>query len=180
MCGCIAGTLAAGTITDNSSLKEFISGYIRLVEDGTSAQSSFLTSLINAFKYHLTAVFLGFSVLGIFFIPALSAVRGFFLSFSIAAVIRLFGSGGIVLALSIFGFGTLLTIPCYFILAVQAFSMSFILLRMTLGSGGRVGLFQDKRRFLFNLIICVALLILSAIIETYLTSHLIRFAAANI
>ena len=180
ICGCIVGTLSAGLVADGSNLEEFISGYIRLAGEGIAIRPEFLSSLFNAFKYHLAVLFFSFSVLGVFLVPALSAVRGFFLTFSISALIRLFGSGGIVLALALFGLDALITIPCFFILSVQSFSASLRLFQLVRNPGTRLGNHPYDRLFFIRCGVCFALLSGSALIETFLTSYLVSFAASHL
>jgi stage II sporulation protein M len=132
------------------------------------------------FKYHLAALFLGFSVLGVFCIPALSAVRGFFLSFSVSAIIRLMGSKGILLTLSIFGINTLITIPCFFVLSVSGFSASLYLLRLVFSKNTKNTASPFNSRFFMNCGICLIVLMVSTLIDTYLTPYLISYAASHI
>ena len=178
LCGCIIGTIAAGFVGDGTKLNEYISGYLSLFLSGTSAKLSLFTAITDNLKYHLFSIFLGFSILGIFCIPLLSAVRGFFLSFTVSTIIRLLGSKGILLVLSIFGVNTLITIPCFFVLSVSAFSASLYLLRLSKNVKSAVSPFNS--RFIMNCGICLIVLIISALIDTYLTPHLISYAASHI
>lgn len=178
--GCIIGTICAGFIRDGTKLNEYVSGYLSIFLNGTSARPDFFSAVIDSYKYHLMAALLGFSIIGIFFIPVLTAVRGFFLCFSISAIVRLLGAKGILLALSIFGLNTILTIPCFFILSVYAFSASLYIFRLlfTKNAKGAVSPFNGK--FFLHCGICLIILMISALIETYLTPQLIGFAASHI
>lgn len=180
LCGCIIGTVCAGFVSDGTKLNDYISGYLSIFLNGTSMRPNLISSVIDSFKYHMTAALLGFSIIGVFFIPALSAVRGFFLCFSISSIVRLLGGKGILLALSIFGFSTILTIPCFLILSVYSFSASLYIFRLlfTKNAKGTVSPFNSK--FFVNCCICVIVLMISALIETYLTPQLIGLAASQI
>lgn len=180
LCGCIIGTVSAGFVSDGESLRQYISSYVAQVSGETLGKPEFLSALFGACKYHLIAIFLGFSILGVICIPLLSAIRGFFLCFSISAFVRLFGSSGILLALSVFGTGTLITVPCYFILAVSSFSASLYLFRMILANGGRGALSPFGSKFFVRCGICFIILVLSALIETTLTSQLISYTASHL
>lgn len=180
LCGCIAGTVAAGFIDDGTKLNEYVTGYLSIFLNDTSPKLSLLASLANNFKYHLTALFLGFSVIGVFILPLLSAVRGFFLSFSAAAIIRLLGSKGILLTLALFGVNTLITIPCFFILSVSAFSASLYLLRLVFSKNLKNVVSPFNSRFFINCGICLIVLIISALIDTYLSPYLISNAVSHI
>ena len=147
---------------------------------GISSLLDFVLFLFNMFKYHLLAMFFGFSVLGIICLPVLSALRGFFLCFSISAMIRLFGSNGIALALSVFGIGTLLTIPCYFILAVQAFSASLNLFKAVRATGGgRVPPVPYGRGYFLLWGVCFLILAVAFLAGVFITPYLTDLAAAK-
>ncbi len=180
ICGCIAGTVAAGFVGSARQLGSTVGDYLAMMSDKTAAPPELLASVIDAYKYHLPAVFLGFSVLGVIFIPVLCAVRGFFLSFSVAVLIRLLGSNGILLVLAAFGISTLITIPCFFILSVTSFSASQYLLRLATSKGGKNPGLPPAGRAVAACALCLVLLFVSALIETYLTPQLINYAAAHI
>ncbi len=180
LCGCIIGTVTARFISDGTNLNTYVSNYISFFLSGSSSKPGLITAITDNLKYHLFAIFLGFSVLGVFCIPILSAVRGFFLSFSISAIIRLLGSKGIILALSIFGVNTLLTIPCFFVLSVSAFSASLYILRLVFSKNVKSSVSPFNSRFFINCGICLIVLMMSALIDTYLTPYLISYAASHI
>lgn len=180
VCGCVIGAVAAGFVASADQLGSSVRDYLSLMSDKTSVQPSLMSSVVDAFKYHLLAVFLGSSVLGVFCIPILSAVRGFFLSFSVSVIVRLLGGKAILLTLSMFGISTLITIPCFFILSVIAFSASQNLLRVSLSKSGKAPGMPPAGRTVVVCVVCLALLLASALIETYLTPQLIQNAAAHI
>jgi stage II sporulation protein M len=125
---------------------------------------------------------LGFSIFGVFCVPVLSAVRGFFLCFSISAIVRHFGGDGVFLALAIFGVSAAVTVPCFFILSVQSFSSSLYVLR-GMSAKGRIGLISQPpggRRFFRRVCVCAAVLTCSALLDTLLVPRLITLAARQI
>ncbi len=180
LCGCIIGTVSAGFVNDGTKLNDYITNYLSFFLSGSSTKPSLFSAMADNFKYHLLAVFLGFSVLGVVCIPVVSAVRGFFLSFSISAIIRLLGSKGIFLALSMFGLNTLITLPCFFILSVSAFSASLYVLRLVFSKNVKSAVSPFNSRYFINCGICLIVLMISALIDTYLTPHLISYAASHI
>jgi stage II sporulation protein M len=180
LCGCIAGTVSAGCIDEGTMLNDYITGFLSIFTNDTSPKLSLFSSLANNFKYQLIALFLGFSVIGVFLLPILSAVRGFFLSFSVAAIIRLLGSKGILLTLALFGVNTLITVPCFFIISVSAFSASLYLLRLVFSKNLKNTVSPFSSRFFINCGICLIMLIISALIDTYLSPYLIGYAASHI
>ena len=179
ICGSIVGTAAAGFVFDgNSGIPDYMARYLALA--GEQSAPGFFLALFNACKYHLIVVFLGFSVFGVFCIPALSAVRGFFLCFSISAIVRYFGGDGVFLALAIFGVGAILTIPCLFVLSVQSFSSSLYVLRGMTAKGRAGALPPSGGGFFRRLCICAAVLAISALLDTLLIPRLISLAAVRI
>ena len=79
-----------------------------------------ISAFILYFRYPLIAFLLGFSSAGIILLPLTGAVFGFFLSFSVCCFTAVFGAKGVLLALAVFGFRCLLTIPCFFLLAIPS------------------------------------------------------------
>lgn len=179
LCGCIIGTVAAGAISSADQLGETINGYLSVFSSGMPSQPDFFSAALNAFKYQLAAVFLGCSIFGVVCIPLLSAVRGFFLCFSVSAFVRTLGGKGILLSLSVFGLDALITIPCFFILAVSAFSASHYISKMALSKNKKPGI-PFSSNILVVCGICFMLLVLSALIDTYLTPSLISYTASKI
>ncbi len=178
--GVVVGTFSAHLSASEQELSELISQYLTAYLNSDSTQPSLLINLADAFKYQLAAIFLGFSVLGVFCIPLLAAVRGFFLSFSVSIVIRLLGWKGVWLALSMFGISTIITIPCFFILSITAFSSSARLYQMARSKTMRAPVVAPDRKMFAVCAICLIAVFLSALIDAYLTPLLIRLAASQI
>lgn len=176
--GSLAGSLAAGTLQDTEALR----GYVAAFLDGyrSAVRPDFFTALLSTVKYHLAAVFLGFSLLGPLLIPLLAAVRGFFLCFSVTAVLRALGARGIGFTLSLFGIPAVVSIPCFFILSSLAFSFSLYLLRAIRQPGGRAPISPVSGRRLVWGGICFALLLALAAADTALISRLVSYAASQI
>ena len=180
LCGCVAGAAAAGFVNGETKLGEYFSAFLSLFVTGANTEPDFFTALIDVLKYNLVAIIFGISLLGIFFIPVLTAVRGFFLCFSISTIVRVVGGKGIGLALAIFGANTLLTIPCFFVLSVYAFTASSYIFRNTVSKAPKPAASSLSSRSFVHCGICLAVLIISALIECFVTPHLISFAASHI
>ncbi len=180
LCGCIIGTFSAGFVKDGTKLSAILTEYLSFYINGGTDKPDFFTAVIDAYKYHLSAVFLGLSVLGVLCIPLLSAVRGFMLSYSISAIVRLLGGKGALLALSVFGIRAFITIPCFFILCVYAYASSTYIFRQAFSKNMKITASPFNSRTLIACGICLVVLLVSAIIDTYLTPHLIGYAASHI
>ena len=179
LCGCIVGIISAGFVSNTGGLSSYIAGLIPIKAGQVVSQPSFLSCFFNSIKYHICALFLAFSVLGVVCIPAMMAVRGFFLCFSVSVIVRLLGGAGIPLALSIFGIGALITIPCLFILSTQAFFTSTELMKTVFSRGGRSGPIYNGG-FFKTAAFCFALPALSALADMLLVPKLVALAALHI
>lgn len=173
--GAFIGSFAAGLIDNGSGLSDYISAYISLAKSGSAAAPDFLTVLWSGSKYHLAAVCLGFCVLGVAGIPVLLGVKGFFLSFSTAVFIRIMGQNGLLLAFGIFGLTAVFTLPCLFILATQAFSSSYLLLGIASNRGIKSSSPIYDMGYFTRCGICALVLLVSAVIETFLTPLIVTF-----
>ncbi len=180
LCGCVIGTFSAGLVGDGTKLNAILSDYIASYINGSVPSPDFITSVFDAFKYHLAAIFLGLSVLGVIFVPLLSAVRGFMLSYAVSAIVRLLGGKGVWLALSVFGIHTLLTIPCFFILCIYAYSSASYIFRQSFSRNMKLTASPFNSRMITVCGLCLLILLVTAVIDTYLTPQLISFAASHI
>lgn len=178
--GCIAGTIAAGSVSDGTSLNATVNQYLSDFAADTTMKPDLLNATVEAYKYHLAAIFLGFSILGVVCIPLLFAVRGFFLCFTTSTIIRLFGAKGILLTLSMFGISTMITVPCFFIISITAFNASLYVARQAISRTFKISAPPINRRTLVVCGICMIVLLLSALIDTYLSPYLISLAASRI
>ena len=176
-CGVIIGSFSAAAIdtAETHALQLRISGYVSQIADGTYTAPGFLSVFWSISRYHLLVVFLGFSLLGVFALPIVAGVRGFYLSFSIAALIRAFGTGGFPLAFALFGASAIIAIPCFFVLATQAFSKSANLGKGVLGANKITLCMLYDRAYFAHAGICLIGLILAAAIELYITPLLLAW-----
>ena len=133
--GIVVGTFSAGSLDQTGTLafRDSMAGYIDQIAAGTYTAPGFWATLWATGRVYLLVLFLGFSLLGPLCLPVVAGVRGFYLSFSIAVFIRAFGAGGWPLAFALFGVGALITVPCFFFLAAQAFRVSTHLGKSALG-----------------------------------------------
>jgi len=178
--GIILGTVSARRLDAASTqvLYESMMGYMEQIRGGTYVSPGFLSVLWTAGRDHLIVLFLGFSILGPLCLPILSGVRGFYLSFPIAAFIRAFGTGGVPVALSLFGVGALFTLPIFFVLTTQAFSVSAEMGRMVLSGGSLQAETFYGRQFLRKLILCSLGILAAVFVEIYLTPVLVSWTSS--
>jgi uncharacterized membrane protein SpoIIM required for sporulation len=153
--GCIVGVAAAGILSPDESLRAYLLA---------PPDAAFLQRLFSGAKYPLIALFFAFSALGVVGVPALGAVRGFFLCFTMSGFVRVFGAPGIPLALALVLPGAIISVPCLFIISEQAFKSSAQLLRACVGTARSAPPFAG--RFVPRVFGCAILLVFSALAES--------------
>lgn len=105
-------------------LAEYIRSYLLTVREGGGSSPSVPTMVWDVFRYPLMVAVLGFTALGLIGIPAVFAVRGFFLSFAISSFVRILGGAGLLLAAVVFGIPGMISIPVLFVLGTQGWMAS--------------------------------------------------------
>lgn len=118
-------------------LTEYLNGYFSLSTPPEPTGRTVLSALAVYFRYPLLAFLLGFASVGAALLPVVTGAYGFFLSFSVCCLTAAFGPGGVLLALAVFGLRCLITLPCYFAVAVPALEKSVALVALSLEKGGR-------------------------------------------
>ncbi|NLO49433.1 MAG: hypothetical protein GX111_14165 [Clostridiales bacterium] len=178
MCGAVIGTAAGGYVSGEAGnmLSGTVSDYLGYINEKAIDKNAFLTALIDALTFPVLSVFFGTSVFGFLLIPPLMAARGFFLGFAASAMIRAFGADGRLLVFAAYGIGALFTVPCLFILSIQSMQLSGNLFGLTVT--GTKGAGMINRRYFILLLICMAVIFLSAILDHYLTPYLIRLSVS--
>jgi len=104
--GSFAGANSAAVVGAMESYGDI--GYIKLLWDNV--------------RFHLIAIFLATTFLGVVLLPALSALRGYFIGCT--ASVLLCGGGGVMHAVVVLGFPLLICLPCFFVLTTDAFQFS--------------------------------------------------------
>ena len=167
------GQAASSMVPDavGAELTEFLHRFLTLEDP---AGSALFPTLVLYFRYPLLAVLLGFASVGVVMLPLLTVMFGFFLSFSVCCFTAAFGGGGVLLALAVFGLRCLVSLPCYFLLAVGALETSAALLAASLGKSRasvRYG------RFWWRCCgACGLFLLAGACVETICSPWLVRLA----
>lgn len=118
-------------------LSRYLSDYLTVSETAGRSAKTLLSALMIYFRYPALAFLLGFASVGLVLLPLLSVAYGFFLSFSVCCFTAAFGTSGILLTLSVFGIRCLVTLPCYFFLAVPSLETSAALAAASFGRGKR-------------------------------------------
>jgi hypothetical protein len=124
--GCVFGALV-GTVNPK------ILTELGIPELLTISGTSIYEALALFFGFHVAALALGTSFLGLVTLPLLTTLNGFAVSCASATIISGNGSQGVVMALLIVGLPALFSVPCYFALSATAFNWSGRLARLARG-----------------------------------------------
>jgi hypothetical protein len=172
LCGCLAGAAAAGEMAPGGASEALAS--VGTPGEGGLTGAVYFSKLLSTGKYHIAAVFFGFSVLGVVCVPCLAAARGFFLCFTVSALTRTYGAASAPLTLAMFSGCILVALPCFFVLSVQSFSSSLALYRVAArkAAGGRAGQGIYGRRFTARCALCAIAVAVSALADALLAPRI--------
>jgi len=163
--GCLLAFQADGG--GAQALEEYLSSFLRAAENSGLRTPDLSGVLWRTLRWPVGAVLLGYTALGLFGIPILSALRGFLLTFSIGAFVRVYGWTGTRIAFYLVGITGMISTPVFLFLATQSFSASLRLSLTALGRGRLEPPPHDANR-LPCLLLCVAALSVCILLERYL------------
>ena len=174
--GIVLGQVLAEQFSASSGaeLERYLTDYVTLSGETVPGKRTVLTALVIYFRYPLVAFFLGFASLGVVAIPAATAAYGFFLSLSVCCFTAAFGRDGVLIALAVLGVRCLLTLPCYFLLAVPSLGTSAALASLSFGSGRRAAPVVYGRGCWRRLAIVCGVLLLGVCVELFLAPALLE------
>lgn len=170
--GAVLGQVLSVRCGNDGELTRYLQDFFQLEQPVGGAS----TAVLVYFRYPVLAFLLGFTALGVFLLPLLSASFGFFLSFSACSFVSAYGEGGLLLAAAVLGMRCLVTIPCYFSLAPLALRDAWI----SFGKGRHVLPSGGLKTRLWRFAGCTAVLLAGALCETALGPALARWAWAKI
>ena len=172
--GGLAGCFLALRITaaGADAMAAYLDCFLRSAQTGELMDPALPELLWRSVRWPLAAATLGLSALGVLGIPMLSGLRGFFLSFSIASFAQAYGRAGLAVAFFLLGIPGLLSIPAFFLLSTQSFSLSCAIL----GRSGRREL-PNRQGCLFRWGVCAAAIGVSLLLECYLVPALVSGSA---
>ncbi len=138
--GILLGQVFSSRVPDTTGdeLARYLKDFLKVGEEDPSPRAV-LSAAVLYFRYPLAAFLLGFASIGVLALPLVTGAFGGFLSFSVCCFTASFGPDGVLLALAVFGLRCVVTLPCYFLLAVPALERSAALACLSLGGGRRAG-----------------------------------------
>lgn len=156
-------------------LAAYLADYCRVYEDGGAAPSLGGCLWLYLGPGVLTFL-LGFASLGVILIPALAGALGFSAMYAVSCFVQSYGRYGAVLAMGLLGVRMLFTVPCFFLLASQAWPLSTDLAALALGRGKRSAPVLYRSRYFLLFFLCVLCLAAGVCCERILTPLLFRLA----
>ena len=161
-------------------LERYVSDFLLLEEAGELTSQAVFSTLVLYFRYPLLALLFGFTAFGVVLLPGLTTVFGFFLSFAVSCFTAAFGKEGTLLAFAVFGLRCMVSIPCYFLLAVPAWKSSVSLAGLYFGCGFRTTtLHLAPKPWRFIGMVGLVLL-LGVCLDLYLTPLFLEFSLNRI
>ena len=161
-------------------LSDYLTRFFSLTGDENLSLRTLASSLTLYFRYPVLAFLLGFASVGVILLPALTAAFGFFLSFSVCCFTAAFGGSGVLLALAVFGIRCLVTLPCYFLLAVPSLRNAAALAAISFGSGRRTAPAVYGKPYYLRFGLAVLVLLCGVFLELYLSPYFLHLVLAQI
>ena len=129
--GILLGQLAGRSlgVEQQDALASYLRRYAALCASAERPVQSALSAVLTYLRGPAAAFLLGLVGPGVFLLPALSALQGFFLSYSVACFAAALGRGGGKLALCAFGVRCAFILPCTFFLAAWGMRTAYARLR---------------------------------------------------
>lgn len=174
--GVLGGQAAASMVSPElkTELDRYLKDFFRLDQERISVAESAWNTLLLYLRYPVMAFFLGFASAGAVLLPCLTMMFGLGLSFSVSCFAAAFGTAGIQLALASFGLRVLVTLPCFFWVAVPAWEASFRLFALSFGRGRRTAPVLYGRAYWMRFCIVMAVLFAGICGDMILTPWLFK------
>ena len=176
--GLLLGQVLAKRVSSavHVQLREYLQLCRRL--DQCSWQSAGLSGslLLMYIRYPAAAFLCGFTSIGIVLLPCAAAMYGFSLSYAVSSLMIAYGLPGIGIAAALLGIRAVLTLLCFFLLALPAWEISRSLLLAVQRNGHTAGAVRYGKKDWVRLLICLVLLVIGAWLEMKMGPELLRLA----
>ncbi|MBM7564410.1 stage II sporulation protein M [Paenibacillus sacheonensis] len=178
--GVVFGALMINALTlgQQQDLSDDVQQFILHIQNGTLQQGSdtFADRAWFQAKWLLLVWVLGLTVVGMPFVLALDFLKGVLVGFAIGMLVREFAWKGLVFSLASVAPVNLIAVPAFLIASVAAVTFAAHVVKSRfLGRFGSLG--RPLLTFTATAAVMLVLLIAAALIESYLTPILLRWAA---
>lgn len=177
LAGGLAGLLLSGKSggSERTVLAELLRTFLERSAAQTPQTPPVPILLWEAVRWHALVFVLGFTSLGLLFLPVVFALRGFLLAFAIGVFVHLFGGAGAVLAMAVFGVTGAVSLPALFVLGVQGMGASRALASRFLGESRRT--LPYGRVYFLRCAACAGALCVCVLLESAAVPELVSGAA---
>ena len=178
--GGLAGCLLSLNATQGGgeAMAGYLDAFLRSAQEGTLETPALAELLWRSLRWPIAALLMGFSVLGLLGLPVLCFLRGFLLAFSVTAFSRAYAGAGLVVAFLLLGIPALASVPAFFVLTSQSFTLSWALATRGANAPRREPLFQ--RSIFFRLGLCAGAICVSLLLEYCLVPVVVAGAAGRL
>ena len=177
LAGGLAGLLLSGRTggTGDTALAELLRTFLERSAAQAPQAAPAPALLWECVRWHLLVFVLGFTSLGLLFLPVVFALRGFLMAFSIGTFVHLFGGAGCLLALAVFGVTGAVSLPALFVLGVQGMAAARALASRFLGESRRT--LPYGRTYFLRCAVCAGALCVCFFLESTAVPALVSGAA---
>ena len=174
--GIILGQVYANHVSENVffEIKQYLKDYVSIDAVRDDVSGAFFSNFWGYFRYPVISFLLGFSSVGVFFLPLLALALGFFLSFSVSCFTAAYGIYGILISLAVLGLRCFVTLPCFFIISVFSFRKSADLLGAAFGRGRRSVVLKPETGYFKFLVGLLMFLLLSVCVDLFVSPQILR------
>lgn len=179
--GLSAGLFCARHVSSEvrAELDTYLRDYLSLSGEQGVSVSSVCALMLAYFRGPVLVFLCGLTSIGVLLLPLVTAVFGFFPSYAAGCLAISFGRPGIGLALALFGFRSLVTIPCFFLLAAPSWRAAAALLRVSVGKGHPFSPIHERRWWFRFAAVCL-ILCLGVWLDLRLSPLLLRTLLAQV
>lgn len=160
-----------------AEITQYLQGYVTLSQ---TISIDLIFQMVNLYIVPVLVVFfLGYVSIGIVILPVCTILYAGVLSFSVSTLLATFGAPGLWVALAVLGIRTLVGIPCYMWIALQAHGGAKELAQVCLGVKKGRGLGYDARCY-WGFFICLLILLFGVCIDCWLSPKLMSWALTKL
>lgn len=177
LAGGLAGLLLSGRTggAGDTALAALLRTFLERSAAQTPQAPPLPVLLWECVRWHLLVFVLGFTSLGLLFLPAVFLLRGFLMAFAIGSFVHLFGGAGALLALAVFGLTGAISLPALFVLGVQGMAAARALASRFLGESRRT--LPYGRAYFLRCAVCAGALCVCVCLESTAVPALVSGAA---
>ena len=169
--GSIAGVIFSYSVDDGDTVISILNNYLAGFSKLEFSSAKFLSLFFELSGSVILTLLFGFSILGVVFIPCISLMRGFSLSFTLSLLsVANFNAHFAIFLVILRAFAS---VPLLFFVSAHAFDASRKLLVISFGrdTGYRQLPLYDKKYF-FRIVFAILLLFIFSVIEKFLILRL--------